>query len=158
MHSIRPYRPTDLPVLQALTAEAFDGVSIDQGMERIFGEVAGHDWRWRKMRHIADDAARDHAGIFVLESDDGEIVGFISTWCDREAGIGYIANVVVAAEHRGRGLGRALLHAALERFRQAGLSHARIETLVQNDVGKGLYESVGFREIARQIHFAMKLT
>ena len=46
---------------------------------------------------------------------------------------------------------------ALDRFRAAGLTHAKIETLVQNEVGKGLYESLGFREVARQIHFAMEL-
>jgi ribosomal protein S18 acetylase RimI-like enzyme len=38
-----------------------------------------------------------------------------------------------------------------------GLTHAKIETLVQNDVGNALYTSLGFREVARQIHFAMKL-
>ena len=35
---------------------------------------------------------------------------------------------------------------------------AKIETLVQNPVGSHLYPSVGFQEVARQIHFAMPLT
>lgn len=158
MPAIRCYRPADLPLLQAMTAAAFDGVSIDQGLEREFGIVAGHDWQWRKMRHIADDADRNAEGVLVMEADDGRIVGFISTWCDREAGIGYIANVVVDAEFRGLGHGRELLHAALRHFRGLGLTHARIETLVQNERGRRLYESIGFREIARQIHFAAKLS
>lgn len=158
MHAIRAYQPSDLPVLQTMTAAAFDGVSIDQGLEQEFGVVAGHDWQWRKMRHIAVDAARDAAGILVMETDAGRIVGFISTWCDCESRIGYIANVVVDAEFRGHGCGRELLQAAMTRFRELGLSHARIETLVQNERGRQLYESVGFREIARQIHFAAKLT
>jgi ribosomal protein S18 acetylase RimI-like enzyme len=38
------------------------------------------------------------------------------------------------------------------------LTHARIETLVQNGVGNHLYTSIGFREVARQIHFAIDLT
>lgn len=157
MHRIRSYQPTDLSVLQEMTAAAFDGVSIDQGMEQIFGRVAGRDWQWRKQRHIADDAERDVDGILVLESPEGRIAGFVSTAADQESGIGHIANLVVAAPCRGRGYGRELLAAALDRFRSLGLSHARIETLVQNDVGRGLYESIGFREIARQIHFAMDL-
>jgi len=155
--SIRPYHPDDLPVLQELTAAAFDGVSIDQGLEREFGTIAGHDWRWRKKRHIAEDVAREPEGILVMVTETGEIVGFISTWSDREGGLGHIPNLVVAAPYRGHGLGRQLIAAALDRFRTLGLSHARIETLVQNDIGHGLYESVGFREVARQIHFAMKL-
>lgn len=158
MYSIRPFHAADLPVLQEMTAEAFDGVSIDQGMEREFGLIAGHDWRWRKMRHVSDDAQRDPAGIVVAVDTGGAIVGYISTWCDHEAGIGHIPNLVTKAGHRGRGIGRLLLRHALDRFRAAGLSHARIETLVQNEVGRTLYESVGFREIARQIHFAMRLS
>jgi ribosomal protein S18 acetylase RimI-like enzyme len=158
MHSIRPYQPADLPALQNLTAAAFEGVSIDQGLEGEFGVIAGRDWRWRKMRHIAEDAAHDPAGILVMHTADGGIVGFISTWCDHEAGIGHIPNVVIAEGFRRTGCGRQLIEAALARFRELGLSHVRIETLVQNAAGHGLYESLGFREIARQIHFAMKLT
>ena len=157
MFSIRAYQPDDLPLLQELTAAAFDGVSIDQGLEREFGTIAGHDWRWRKKRHIAHDASREPEGILVLVTESGEIAGFITTWCDREGGLGHIPNLVVAAPYRGHGLGRQLIAAALDRFRALGLSHARIETLVQNDIGHGLYESVGFREVARQSHFAMKL-
>jgi ribosomal protein S18 acetylase RimI-like enzyme len=153
---IRPYRPADLPTLKAITVEAFDGVSIDQGIEREFGPVNGHDWRWRKARHLDDDAAREPEGIFVAEHD-GQIVGYITTWQDRAAGIGHIPNLAIAASFRGQGLGRQLIEHALEHFRKCGLSHAKIETLVQNDVGNHLYRSLGFREVARQIHFVARL-
>jgi ribosomal protein S18 acetylase RimI-like enzyme len=153
---IRLYRPADLPTLKAITVQAFDGVSIDQGIEHEFGPVGGHDWQWRKARHLDDDAARDPAGIFVAE-EGGQIVGYITTWQDREAGIGHIPNVAIDAAYRGQGLGRQLIEHALAHFRAAGLSHAKIETLVQNDVGNHLYRSLGFREVARQIHFVAKL-
>lgn len=158
MIHIRLYRPDDLPTLRALTADAFDGVSIDQGIERAFGPINGHDWRWRKMRHVDVDVDRDPAGVFVAEDATGRVIGFISTWCDHDAGIGHIPNLVVAAGQRGQGLGRRLIEHALQHFRDAGLTHAKIETLVQNDVGNGLYTSIGFREVARQIHFAMDLS
>src|SRR5262245_19644138 len=153
---IRTYRPDDLPLLKALTVEAFDGVSIDQGMERVFGPIRGHDWRWRKARHLDDDVRRDAGGVFVLE-EGGRILGYITTWCDAEAGIGHIPNLVVVAEARGRGLGRQLIEHALEHFRGRGLSHAKIETLEQNEIGRHLYPSLGFREVARQIHFLADL-
>ena len=41
--NIRPFRPEDLPILREMTVEAFDGVSIDQGVEREFGLINGHD-------------------------------------------------------------------------------------------------------------------
>lgn len=155
MH-IRPYQSDDLPALKQITVDAFDGVSIDQGIERLFGPVHGHDWRWRKARHLDDDAARDPDGIFVAE-DDGRIVGYITTWHDREAGLGYIPNLAILADCRGRGLGRRLIEHALDHFRRLGLTHARIETLEQNAIGNHLYPSLGFREVARQVHFCADL-
>lgn len=139
-----------------MTVEAFDGVSIDQAMEREFGIINGTNWQFRKGRHIDDDAERDPAGIYVLEID-GEVAGFISTRQDKEAGVGFIPNLVLAPQHRGQGWGRKLILYALERFRDAGLTHARIETLEQNDVGNHLYQSIGFREVAKQIHFCADL-
>ena len=72
--------------------------------------------------------------------------------------IGWIHNLVVGAEARGRGLGRQLIEHALARFRAAGMTVAKIETLEQNSIGQHLYPAVGFIEIARQIHYAMPLT
>lgn len=155
---IRPYQPDDLPVLRNIAVEAFDGVSIDQGIEREFGPINGRDWRWRKGRHIDEDARRAADGIFVaVDETTGTILGFVTSWHDEEAGLGHIPNISIAAGHRGRGIGRRLLEHVLQDFRRRGLSHAKIETLTQNDVGYGLYTSLGFREVARQIHLAMDL-
>ncbi len=153
---IRPYQPEDLPRLQEITVEAFSGVSIDQAVEQKFGEINGHDWKWRKAQHIAADAKREPEGIFVVELE-GKIVGCITTWHDAEQGIGYIPNIVFTPECRGKGMGRKLINHALHRFRQLGLSLAKIETLAHNEVGNHLYESIGFQEITRQIHFFMPL-
>jgi ribosomal protein S18 acetylase RimI-like enzyme len=153
---IRPYQPADLPTLKEITVEAFDGVSIDQGIEREYGPANGRNWQWRKARHLDEDAAREPQGIFVAEHD-GQVVGYITTWQDREAGIGHIPNLAIRAGFRGHGLGRQLIEHALAHFRQSGLSHAKIETLVQNEVGNHLYRALGFREVARQIHFVAPL-
>jgi len=159
--NIRPYQPSDLPYLKALTVEGFAGVSIDHGIEQAFGPINGHDWRWRKARHIDDDVARDAAGVFVAEDTDQknkpQIVGYVTTWQDRASGIGHIPNLAVAASHRNQGLGRALLEHAMNHFRAVGLTHAKIETLAQNAIGNHLYPSLGFLEVARQVHFVARL-
>jgi ribosomal protein S18 acetylase RimI-like enzyme len=153
---IRFYRPSDLEALRALTEEAFEGVSIDHNIEAVFGTIAGRDWRWRKARHIDDDVAANAGGAFVAE-EDGEIIGYITTRVDPEAGIGQIPNLAVAAAARNCGLGRQLIERALDYFRALGLTHAKIETLDQNAIGQHLYPACGFREVARQIHFVMDL-
>jgi ribosomal protein S18 acetylase RimI-like enzyme len=153
---IRTYRDDDLPVLRDMTVEAFNGVSIDHNIERHFGPIAGHDWRWRKARHVDDDVARQPDGVFVAEDHD-QVVGYISTRADREAGLGLIMNIAVSPTYRGQGLGRVLIQHALDWFRSLGLSHAKIETLDQNPIGQHLYPSCGFQEVARQIHYVRTL-
>lgn len=155
--AIRPYVPADLENLKEITVSAFDGVSIDRNIEDQFGPIGGRDWKWRKARHIDEDVRRDPAGVFVAEAD-GRVLGYITTWMDREAGVGFIPNLAVVADLRGQGLGRRLIEAALAHFRRHGMTHARIETLAQNPIGQHLYPACGFREVARQIHYCADLT
>ena len=161
MTTIRPFQSDDHTRLREITVEAFDGVSIDQNGERMFGLIGGRDWRWRKGRAFDEDVERDPAGIFVAVNtdDDGreEILGFISTWINREAGVGHIPNLALTASARGQGLGRRLIQYALDHFRGHGMACARIETLDQNAIGQKLYPSLGFHEVARQIHYMMPL-
>ena len=154
---IRPFQQSDLPTLKMMTVEAFDGVSIDQGIERVHGIIAGHDWKWRKARHLDDDLRRDPEGIFTLVDAADQPLGYVSTWCDEAAGIGHIPNIVVMATLRGQGWGRRLLEQACHHFRLRGMTHAKIETLAQNEIGNHLYCDVGFVEVARQVHFVADL-
>lgn len=153
---IRKYRPKDLDAIKQITVEAFEGVSIDRNIEDRFGEINGHNWRWRKARHIDDDVAAHADGTFVAEREQ-KIVGYITTRVDHEAGVGLIPNLAVDESCRGQGLGRRLIQFALDYFRDEGLTHARIETLDQNSIGQTLYPDCGFQEVARQIHYCMAL-
>ena len=154
--TIRHYRPDDLDALKQLTVGAFGGVTLEQDVENALGLLHGHDWRWRKSRHIDEDVAAHPEGIFVAETQ-GRVAGYISTRVDRDAGKGRIPNLAVAAEFRGQGLGRRLIERALEYFRREGLDYAMIETMAQNEIGQQLYPACGFVEVARQIHFARRL-
>ena len=154
--SLRLYRPDDLEPIKRLTVESFGGVTIEENVEMALGTLNGHDWRWRKARHIDEDVAANPAGIFVAESQ-GRFVGYITTRVDREAGKGRIPNLAVVEDFRGRGLGRLLIEHALDYFRAQGLSFAVIETMAQNPIGQHLYPACGFAEVARQVHFARRL-
>ncbi|MDQ3624785.1 MAG: GNAT family N-acetyltransferase [Verrucomicrobiota bacterium] len=154
--TIRSFRPGDLDELRRITIEGFEGTAIDQMVERQFGVLGGHDWRWRKARHIDEDCATNPAGVFVAE-EDGKILGYITTTLDREAGKGRIPNLAVDASARGRGIGHQLIEHALDYFRREGMAFAMIETMVNNPAGQHLYPACGFVEVARQIHYAMRL-
>ncbi len=70
---------------------------------------------------------------------------------------GRIPNMAVVEHARGLGLGRRLIHHALDYFRRTGMKVAQIETMASNATGQHLYPSCGFEEVARQVHYAMKL-
>ena len=154
--SIRPYQDGDLGVLKEITAEAFDGVSIDQIIERREGLLRGEDWRARKVRHVDADVSRETGAVYVGEVD-GSVVGYVTTWTDEASGIGHIPNIAVRVAFQDMGIGRRLIDHALDGFRAAGMTHAKIETLETNSVGYGLYTSMGFEELVRQIHLLKKL-
>jgi ribosomal protein S18 acetylase RimI-like enzyme len=154
--AIRQYADGDLQALKAITIEAFDGVSIDQIIERRFGLLGESDWKARKAGHIDDDVRRDVDGMFVAEQD-GQVVGYITTWRDAVAGIGHIPNLAVREGYRTKGIGRRMIQHALDYFEATGLTHARIETLAHNEAGDHLYRAMGFEEITRQIHFIREL-
>jgi ribosomal protein S18 acetylase RimI-like enzyme len=157
--AIRPYRESDRDAVRALTVSGFEGVSIDHNIDRQLGPIAGRDWRWRKSRDIDRDIDELGAELAVAEDDvSGAVVGYVTMQSDAESRIGWIHNLAVAAGVRGVGLGRRLLEHALAHFRAAGMTVAKIETLEQNVVGRHLYPSIGFIEVARQIHYAMPLT
>ena len=58
---------------------------------------------------------------------------------------GAIQNVGITPAHRGRGVGTALLLAALAGFQQMGLSRVYLEVTAQNDGAVRLYKRLGFR-------------
>ena len=156
-YRIRQFNPDDLPAIMAITVDGFTGVSLDHAVEeKLGGKLAGHDWRWRKARHIDDDAAANPGGIFVAELE-GEVAGYITTVLDREACRGRIPNLAVSASVRGHGIGRALIERALDYFRAEGMAYAAIETMASNPIGQTLYPDCGFEEVARQVHYARRL-
>ena len=156
-YTIRQFQSADLDAIKAITIEGFTDVSLDHALEeKLGGELAGHDWQWRKARHIDDDVAAHAIGIFVAEAE-GKVLGYISTGIDREAGKGRIPNLAVAATARGHGIGRALIEHALDYFRKENLTYAVIETMASNPIGQTLYPATGFQEIARQVHYAQRL-
>lgn len=81
--------------------------------------------------------------------DCGTIQGVIQTgqW-------GAVQNVGVAPEHRGKGLGRALILKSLAGFQATGVPRVYLEVTARNTAAVQLYRSVGFR-LARTTYKAV---
>lgn len=154
---IRNYKPSDLQTLRQITAICFEKVSIDKNIEDRFGRIGDMDWKERKMSHIDDDTEVNPDGVFVAEVD-GEIAGYITTRINHATRIGGIPNLAVLPQFQRRGIGRQLIEKALAYLQSEGMLYARIETLEQNPIGASFYPTMGFTEIARQIHYIQPLS
>jgi ribosomal protein S18 acetylase RimI-like enzyme len=62
-----------------------------------------------------------------------------------QSGFGAIQNLGITRQHRGKGLGKALLLQALHGFRCAGVQRVHLEVTSQNGLAVQLYRNLGFR-------------
>lgn len=153
---IRPFLTEDAERIKQITVETFTGVAIDFFIEQQFGRL-GNGWQERKARSIDDDIRANPDGIFVAVEETGEILGYITTRIDQTSLLGWIPNIGVCTDRKGQGIGMMLMQRALAYLQQAGMTHAKIETLEPNHVGSQFYPQVGFEEVVRQIHYVIRL-
>ncbi len=96
-----------------------------------------------------------HAAVYVAEDDD-LLVGRLSLARDNHPASHHVADLglMVAASHRRRGIGRALLEQAVAWGREAGVRKLELHVFPWNDAAIKLYESFGFeREGLRRDHY-----
>jgi ribosomal protein S18 acetylase RimI-like enzyme len=94
-------------------------------------------------------ALLDDPGLSVLLAEEGgELVGFSSCGESRDddAGpaVGEVRSFFVAHGHWGRGVGRALMTAALDSLRERGYTEATVWSFAANDRANRFYERAGF--------------
>ncbi|MFE9770319.1 GNAT family N-acetyltransferase [Streptomyces sp. NPDC005931] len=87
---------------------------------------------------------RDH----LVAEYDGRLVGYVRlgfpTALASNAHVRQIRGLAVAEDARGRGVGRALVRAAVEEARRRGARRITLRVLGHNTTARALYESEGF--------------
>jgi len=97
------------------------------------------------MEEVRSTFAGENVIFAVRDGADG-LAGFC--WVvlfDPGTGLeGEVAEVYVAEDHRGRGVGEALLRRAVELFRTRGVTLGYVWTRSENEAATRLYRSAGF--------------
>lgn len=70
----------------------------------------------------------------------------------------YVEAWYIAPEHRGRGVGRALMSAAEDWVRAQGLTELASDALLDNTASQRAHAALGFAEVERTVHFRKALT
>ena len=148
---IRRSDPADAEQLTRLA----DSVSAEP--EGWLISVAG-EWRSAgdERRFLKALRRYPHAAVFVAEREDGTLVGRLSVGRDPHPASAHVADVglMVAFDARRQGVGTALLQAAVEWAREAGIRKLELHVFPWNEAAIALYEAFGFeREGFRKGHY-----
>jgi ribosomal protein S18 acetylase RimI-like enzyme len=140
--ALRPLRRDDLAVAAEIVFRSHVG-SVDAALNLTYSTPA-------TCRAFVDTlVARSGCGRFDPEASRlaagpwGPIGVLIASRLARANG--HVCQVSVAPEAQGRGLGAALVNAALGAFREQGLASATLSVTVDNERAHRLYELLGFR-------------
>jgi hypothetical protein len=124
----------------------------------VFPCLGEYDGCVRLMQEISrkDGFLPEATWLAINDEGPGEFCGTVQGIRDR-SGLGAIQNLGIVPEHRGRGLGSALMMKALNGFRRAGLRRAYLEVTAQNDGAIKLYRRLGFAK-ARTVYKAIEVS
>jgi len=119
-----------------IDARVFPCLSEIPGCNRLMSEIA----RQKNFLPPATWLISFRPNDFLTPVDCGTIQGMMHART-----LGAVQNVGVVPEHRGFGLGKALVLQALQGFQSAGLRRAYLEVTADNHPAVELYRTLGFR-------------
>lgn len=120
--------PDDLPEVMAIERETFPSDAWSEGMMR--GELAEQP----RSRH------------YVVALDGREVIGYagLSAAADQAD----VQTVAVREEHRGKGVGSAMLTELLAEAARRGATEIFLEVRADNPGARSIYERFGFAQIS----------
>jgi RimJ/RimL family protein N-acetyltransferase len=119
--------------------------------------VTTNGWREAsdERRYLRAIRRYPNAAVFVAD-DEGVIVGRLSIARDQHPASRHVADLglMVAQSHRRRGIGTALLQAAVDWGEETGVRKLELHVFPWNEAAIALYEKFGFeREGYRKEHY-----
>jgi ribosomal protein S18 acetylase RimI-like enzyme len=94
--------------------------------------------------------------VFFIKHRDN-IVATAAIGFQRDIDRGYIHNVTVYSDYRGKGLGEMALNHCINKVKEAELSKAALNVDGENKNALGLYKKIGFEENNTDIIFKLKI-
>ena len=136
--SIREAEESDLSAIEGLMGELMEAMAGEDGLDMQMVSA--------NYNALLDDA-NSH---FLVAETDGCVIGVITFTLYRtllHPGLsGLIGEFVVTKNHRGRGVGKQLMYAAIEKCQQLGCCEVEVSTELSNTNARRFYKDCGFEE------------
>ena len=93
----------------------------------------------------------------VAVAPGGALGSYCICWFDPGSRTGLFEPLGTRSAHRGKGLGKAVMHEGLRRLRELGAQTVFVTAVHDNEAARSLYESVGFETVNRERLYGKKL-
>lgn len=107
-------------------------------------ELATFPTPWSEQSFI-DEMTKNVCARYMVAEEDGQILAYAGAWMVLDEG--HITNIAVAAEHRGRGIGKAVTEALKQYAANLGVDYMMLEVRRSNLVAQSMYKKLGFIEL-----------
>lgn len=152
MMTVRNANASDVPAILPMVAQICAmHEAMDPDKYGFLPDIVERYRSWLPVR------AQDPRSVLLVAEDSTRAAGFIIGTVEKEIPIyrvkefGFIHDMWVEPEFRGRGAGRLLALEAVERFRAMGVTQVRLDTASANAGARRLFASCGFRESATEM-------
>ena len=154
--SFRIARPSDAPILAAISIEVWLGTYIRRGVNAFFAEYALHEFTSDKFSALLQDS-NDH--VIVSENEEG-LDGFTRISSGKVAPVSScsameISTLYVQPRHHGKGIGRLLLERGLDYARDEKSPSVWLTTNSENAPAIAFYLKQGFEKVGTT-HFRIQ--
>jgi GNAT superfamily N-acetyltransferase len=147
-------RPADGGDVEAVVGMITDFKLLSQSVSPVYDAL--RPGAGETLRQLVETAISDAARVCLVASVEGERCGFLIGAEKPYAPIyaierlGYVSDLFVKAPFRRQGVGAALLGGAEAAFRQRGIAHMCLESIVHYPANTAFYERCGYDVFIRQ--------
>jgi GNAT superfamily N-acetyltransferase len=120
-------------------------VKISKSSSREVKEFAKREWAKANIEHYGKQVDYNQKDFVFKATEDGNIVGSVKG--RHEAGVVYIDYLIVAADKKGRGIGRQLMEKTESWGKNLGAGKVHLITGKSWSAVK-FYEALGYKQIA----------
>jgi ribosomal protein S18 acetylase RimI-like enzyme len=140
--TLRPLRREDLPAAAQIIHRSHVG-SLDAALNLTYATPSFCRGFVETLVLRAGCGRFDPEASFIAETASGSVGVLLASHLSRTNG--HVCQVSVSPDAQGRGIGRALMAATLQSFREQGLETASLSVTLDNHPAYALYKALGFQ-------------